>query len=527
LTILYFHIKIATTPFSVVGKAVTPKGDGTYDVTFTLHNPDNISFKYGVDSDLDADGTLNNGSGTTITLTGLSSGSHQLYIEIDELTSITFTFVLTDTGTITLYAPPIIPDNPIITIDELKHQIVLSFPLDEEVTPSFTIVSGDDTVGNSLYNVAASSSPSISIDGYYPNSSDFKLKFTATKGTGIGEVTTSASKVFHIKKMATSLPITLAELKTKIANNEDVTQVNTSAITDMSKLFYKNSTFNQDISGWDVSNVTNMSSMFFKATIFNQDIGSWDVSNVTNMSSMFNSASAFNQDIGSWDVSNVKIMYSMFFYAVAFNQDIGSWDVSNVTNMSHMFHGARSFNQNIGNWKVSNVTNMSHMFAYTLSFNQDIGSWDVSNVTNMLSMFEEARSFNQNIGSWDVSNVTNMFRMFNGAVAFNQNIGNWDVSNVEDMWGMFYGAKAFNQNIGNWKVSNVTDMRFMFASTPSFNQDIGSWDVSNVTLMSYMFAGAKAFSNHNLSSWNVTKVTEHTDFSKNWGSGNTEPNWND
>jgi surface protein len=56
--------------------------------------------------------------------------------------------------------------------------------------------------------------------------------------------------------------ITLSELRQKINNNEDVTQVNTGCITDMSKLFYNNSTFNQDISGWDVSSVVNMSKMF-------------------------------------------------------------------------------------------------------------------------------------------------------------------------------------------------------------------------------------------------------------------------
>ena len=47
-----------------------------------------------------------------------------------------------------------------------------------------------------------------------------------------------------------------------ISNGDDVTKVVTSLITDMSSMFYNNSTFNQDISAWDVSNVTNMAYMF-------------------------------------------------------------------------------------------------------------------------------------------------------------------------------------------------------------------------------------------------------------------------
>jgi len=41
-----------------------------------------------------------------------------------------------------------------------------------------------------------------------------------------------------------------------------------------------------------------------------------------------------------------------------------------------------------------------------------------------------------------------------------------------------------------------------------------------------MFNGATAFSNHDLSGWDVNNVTNHTDFSLNWGTGNIEPNWN-
>ena len=183
-----------------------------------------------------------------------------------------------------------------------------------------------------------------------------------------------------VAKGVTWTVVDLSTLNSMISNGDDVTKVVTSLITDMSYMFYNNSTFNQDISGWDVSNVTNMAYMFAFNTSFNQYISSWDVSNVTNMNGMFESATSFNQDISSWDVSNVTNMGGMFGNS-SFNQDISSWDVSNVTFMSSMFQDS-PFNQDIGSWDVSNVTTMRAMFFYADAFNQDISSWSVDNVTN-------------------------------------------------------------------------------------------------------------------------------------------------
>jgi len=45
--------------------------------------------------------------------------------------------------------------------------------------------------------------------------------------------------------------------------------------------------FNGDISLWDVSNVTDMSMMFFNNSTFDRDISLWDTKSVVSMRDMF------------------------------------------------------------------------------------------------------------------------------------------------------------------------------------------------------------------------------------------------
>ncbi len=182
--------------------------------------------------------------------------------------------------------------------------------------------------------------------------------------------------------------------------NPNLNHIDTSAITDMNKLFAIKDTFNGEVGCWNTSKVENMTGMFNGAYAFNQDIGRWNTSQVENMSNMFPNARAFNQDIGDWNTSKVENMESMFASARAFNQDIGRWNTSKVENMAGMFSSADAFNQDIGRWNTSKVENMVGMFWTAEAFNQDISGWNVDEVKHWTHIFDGATEMQKYKSKW-------------------------------------------------------------------------------------------------------------------------------
>ncbi len=229
--------------------------------------------------------------------------------------------------------------------------------------------------------------------------------------TGLQAVQGKAANYYRPTTKNALRDIIDAEVKAQ-GNAPNLNMIDTSAITNMENLFdtrdkfvYRNlrkKTFNGDISNWNTSEVTDMFGMFHELEVFNSDISNWNTGKVTDMSLLFNRAFVFDKDISKWNVSKVTDMQQMFYGALKFNQDISDWDVSNVQNMSSMFVSAETFNQDISTWVVNNVQNLTTMFYGALKFNQDISAWVVYNRVKFTSMFEEARAFDQNLSKWNL-----------------------------------------------------------------------------------------------------------------------------
>ena len=96
------------------------------------------------------------------------------------------------------------------------------------------------------------------------------------------------------------------------------------------------------------------------------------------------------------------------------------------------------------------------------------------------------------ISNWDTSKVVSMADMFTGCSSLKTlNLSNWDISNVSKLGGMFYGCSSLT-TVG----------------------DISNWNTSKATVMQSIFNGCSKLS-VNCSNWNVSKVTNHSNFNRN------------
>ena len=237
--------------------------------------------------------------------------------------------------------------------------------------------------------------------------------------------------MLHPKSKEELQDMIIEEIK-KNGSDVDLNHIDTSEIEDMSYLFrsykgnsYSNSSnilmsFSGDISEWDTSSVTNMSYMFNCVVNFNSNISDWDVSNVTNMDSMFYNARKFNQPIGCWDVRKVTNMRYMFA-ATEFNQPLDEWSekLSQVEKMSFMFAWSYSFNQDINNWKLKDIKELCYMFNYSV-FDKPLDKWaswindsSIDEFLDFSGMFEGSK-FNKDISNWQLRKYMRDEEMFEG-----------------------------------------------------------------------------------------------------------------
>ncbi|EOS7780850.1 BspA family leucine-rich repeat surface protein [Enterococcus hirae] len=175
---------------------------------------------------------------------------------------------------------------------------------------------------------------------------------------------------------------------------EGLNQLDTSNVTNMREMFKEMSNLTSlDVSSFDTSKVTDMSYMFYRNGVTSLDVSGFDISKVTVMSYMFlGMKNITNLDVNGWNTSNVTSMYGMFSgMSSVTSLDVSGFDTSNVTDMANMFRGMSSVTSlDVSGFDTSNVTTMENMF-YNISSvtSLDLSVFDTSNVTTMQDMFKD------------------------------------------------------------------------------------------------------------------------------------------
>ena len=93
-----------------------------------------------------------------------------------------------------------------------------------------------------------------------------------------------------------------------------------------------------------------------------------------------------------------------------------------------------------------------------------------------------------------------------------------DTSTLADASGMFYNCSSLTTigDLSSWNISKMTNASSMFSRCSSLTTigDLSGWDVSNLASAQWMFFNCSRLS-VNCSSWDVSKVTNHSNFNTN------------
>ncbi|ECB9649866.1 BspA family leucine-rich repeat surface protein, partial [Listeria monocytogenes] len=196
----------------------------------------------------------------------------------------------------------------------------------------------------------------------------------STKAVTTGAFPNGSTATWNFDDATGTLTISGGTLVNPNKSIQNLTGIPVSEITDIvcedklflsgscQSLFYASAATNLDVSNFDTSQVTDMSYMFYGSVAINLDLSNFDTSSVTDMSGMLGDTAA-NLDLGSFDTSQVNNMSYMFDSSAATSLDLSNFDTSQVQEMSYMFYGSAATSLDLSNFDTSQVYDMSYMFA--------------------------------------------------------------------------------------------------------------------------------------------------------------------
>ncbi len=313
---------------------------------------------------------------------------------------------------------------------------------------------------------------------------------------------------------------TPAEKLTNVTEIEGLSQLDTSNVTDMWKMFKDMSSITSlDVSGFDTSNVTDMRSMFYgMSSVTSLDVSNFDTSKVTFMSYMFADAPLKKLTLGD----TFKFVEANASLTSAWKREDGKGT----------FYSAEDFMKNYGTGDLTAGTYVSvetdTWGTSPYMFDKDTGTltigagelsgykespWSSNKVDNkaikkivlagkVVAPENSNYLFSTSTVGKDLTNVTEI-----------EGLSQLDTSNVTDMSYMFYGMSSVTSlDVSSFDTSNVTTMSYMFYGMSSVTGlDVSNFDTSNVTTMGYMFKGMGSVTSLDLSNFDTSNVTDMTD----------------
>jgi hypothetical protein len=254
---------------------------------------------------------------------------------------------------------------------------------------------------------------------------------------------------------------------------------------------------NMTITATDTPNSTavlDMSFMFFSASLVNPLTTDWDVSNVTDMTLLFASASTANPDVLLWNVSSVQSFSQMFNLATAANPDVQDWNTISATNMSLMFKDCPIANPTVTNFTTDLVENMSGMFTNCVMATPIVTSWNTAACLDMSDMFFGCTLATPIVTSWSTGMVGDFSQMFTNAIAANPDVTSWDTSSATSYVSMFSGATIWNRDISGFNIEDLvingaTAMTTGSAfTTANYDLMLNGWAAQIIPIGSYIFS---------------------------------------
>lgn len=229
--------------------------------------------------------------------------------------------------------------------------------------------------------------------------------------------------------------------------------------TNMIGMFsYTPATSTLDLSVINTSKVTEMTRMFDNCQAPYLDLSGFDVSNVIDMSYMFNNCWS-NVNCENWDTSKVRSTSYMFSH-FAGSIDLSKLDFSSANAVSYMFDYAKINNINLTGLSFPNATSFGYLFNYAEGDLLELSSWDISNITNMTYMFNNVNIKKIDLTGWKTTNVTNMNYIF---TSYGNNlveliIPDWDMTNAIEYKDFFKSGSNYHKGLMLIDLSRSNDI---------------------------------------------------------------------